>query len=246
MSVKYHINPLTGSVSVCHATHGKCPFGGPDKHYKTYSDAQEYADKVAVEHFAAVDKQNGIMPEMPVWEELQRRQSVAKNFEYINDYSDKKLIKLLNRSKDQQELVRAIWNKDIIVDRIENNKEILKAALSSKSVPDDIIDEVAKHSENYSAFTIQSLSESPRVPITKSIQMLKGHNDTFAVSFFQSRDDLSGDYCDAVIDDMIENGTKNYPGNALYIGDAPHAYGRTLRKISEYRLVRKYSERPDK
>lgn len=41
---KYHINDK-GQPSVCRATKGNCPFGGPETHFKSQADAQIEVDK---------------------------------------------------------------------------------------------------------------------------------------------------------------------------------------------------------
>ncbi len=47
MSTKYHVNPATGDVAVCHATKRPCIYGGSESHGETREEAQtKYEEKM--------------------------------------------------------------------------------------------------------------------------------------------------------------------------------------------------------
>lgn len=166
--ILYHISPITGVPSVCHAKPGNCPYGGNtgmEHHYATYEEAQAYADEILEKKYPLFNQADA--------------QLKANNFNlgdckygYLDNYSDEKALNIINNTQDS-DLLQSVVNGAVLVKSDDDRRFILAAArnpnmpytksvlqnpdsytedflnsvLSQKNLTEDDLFTVAEHSE---------------------------------------------------------------------------------------------------
>ena len=212
---KYHINPVTGTPGLCHATSGSCPFGGPRKHYNTYEEAQTIADEIAMENWKEFGDKKIALPDELV-DEMSRRDKLRIEYKDLENYSDQLVIDLLSNT-DKGDLVRAVLNKDILFDRISNNRDITAAALRSPALPQDIIDDMVSHPQNYSEFSVLELGKNDKITPDQCARLPRGHGYFVARDIVARNPKFTEEDVRRIVTDLKTNGTENYPGISIYV-----------------------------
>ena len=144
MSTKmYHINPNTGVPSRCYAKSGRCPYGGTSgmsNHYKTYTEAQAYAQEVMENEYRMLPTQ-------------------IAEYEYELDEIDRLLEEKTNRNSDdvrnflemnieaQAEEIRRTKNNDLLIGVINGEVgngdwRVIGPALQNENVPNELLQEI--------------------------------------------------------------------------------------------------------
>lgn len=125
-NILYHISPVTGVPSICHAKPGNCPYGGTngmEHHYTTYEEAQAYADKVLEKKYPLFNQADA--------------QLKANNFNlgdckygYLDNYSDEKALNTI-KNTDDSDLLQSVVNGAVLVKSDDDRRFILAAAQNS-------------------------------------------------------------------------------------------------------------------
>lgn len=212
--VKYHINPETQTPSLCRAKRGKCPFGGPDKHYNTYEEAQDVCDEIAYNEFVVETDP------MTAPQEVLDNIHVMKYYEKTIDdayaqFSDEDIIDALENQDNLPQLSMGIFYEVGLKDRVKENPELLTAAIKSPSLPPEVKDDIINNAQNYSEFTVDKFAENPSLSADDLIQLSRGHSYNIKKKTMMKDPRFTAEKINEIYEDIRANGVKNYPGWAL-------------------------------
>lgn len=128
---RYHVNPMTGSPSICRAEKGRCPYGGStgeSNHYDTYSEAQK-ASQMYFEKMYQILPDALSVNENEVVKELKEKQKI-KNLESIPTGTQNEICDKIMDSENEN-LVMGIVDGEIYQD---SDWEYTSVALQNKNI----------------------------------------------------------------------------------------------------------------
>lgn len=196
MSMKYHINPATGTPTICRAKERPCPYGGKsgkDNHYNTYSEA----------HIASQDMMESKHMLLPSSGFLQKRKKAKIDKEIAKEYSkltwdgeedmyrDHEDIEYEIRTTDDQELIMSVIEGKAY---IEEDWGMISLALQNPNLPREFINQVLERPHDYHVETQRWLMLNKALTHEDVIFVAEKHEDLYSRTIALKHESLKREY----------------------------------------------------